>query len=76
MVKIRFTSIKPGLVFEHEGVKLKAVEVEEANKYRCTNCFFQYYENLESCENYPCLNGAPLDPEQKHNLIFKKVEND
>ena len=70
MAKIRFTSIKPGLVFEHEGVKLKAVEVQRINN--CKGCFFD--DKDAYCSIYPCLESR--FGKQKHELIFQNIEND
>jgi len=69
MAKIRYTSIRPGFVFEHEGVKLKAVE-NPNKKGRCFGCALLYYG---SC--VPCVEGEFLT-NQKHDLIFKKVEDE
>lgn len=67
MAKIRFTSIKPGLVFEHEGVKLKAVE---SYRKSCSGCCFDFEKD---CPDIPCMPYSSI-PKQKHNIIFKKVE--
>ena len=74
MVKIRFTSIKPGFVFEHKGVKLKAVEVKyEIGK--CADCFF-CQKSYKVCREHPCYINSIFEPKQRHNLIFKKVEDE
>ena len=69
MSNIKFTSIKPNFVFEHEGVKLKAELTPDT--YSCEGCYF----NKDICESeYPC--SARISPKQIKSLIFKKVENE
>ena len=70
MAKIRFTSIKPGLVFEHEGVKLKAVE--QALIEQCDGCVFRGICNYR----LPCTKDDDVGGKQEYELIFQKVENE
>jgi hypothetical protein len=64
MANIKYTSIEPGFTFEHDGVKLKAVNSE--NSLSCTGCYF----NKDICKSkFSC--SSKTNDNKIVNLIFK-----
>jgi len=49
---MKIISIKPGYVFEHKGVKLKA---KQSSGNGCINCFFYEEDGTENCKKIPLL---------------------
>jgi hypothetical protein len=67
---MKIIAIKPDFEFEHEGVRLRAVECVSTKA--CSGC--AGLEIFGLCSEYPCYpDQQPF--KQKHSLIFQKSDN-